>query len=49
MPMVVGHEFVGEVAELGSSVTGYRLCIDDFQEGFAAMKSGNSGKVVPEW
>jgi len=49
VPMVVGHEFVGEVAELGSSVTGYRLCIDDFQEGFAAMKSGNSGKVVPEW
>ncbi|MCG6114151.1 MAG: L-threonine 3-dehydrogenase [Mesorhizobium sp.] len=25
VPMVVGHEFVGEVAELGSSVTGYRV------------------------
>lgn len=25
VPMVVGHEFVGEVAELGASVTGYRV------------------------
>ena len=25
VPMVVGHEFVGEVAELGGSVTGYRV------------------------
>ncbi|NMG39393.1 L-threonine 3-dehydrogenase [Chelativorans sp. ZYF759] len=25
VPMVVGHEFVGEVAKLGSSVTGYRV------------------------
>lgn len=32
-----------------SGIITHRLGIDDFQEGFAAMKSGNSGKVVLEW
>ena len=26
-----------------------RLSIDDFEEGFAAMISGDSGKVVMDW
>jgi threonine 3-dehydrogenase len=27
----------------------HRLKIDDFQAGFDAMRSGNSGKVVMDW
>jgi threonine 3-dehydrogenase len=32
-----------------SGIITHRLGIDDYAEGFAAMKSGNSGKVVLEW
>ena len=32
-----------------SGIITHRLGIDDFQQGFDAMKSGNSGKVVLEW
>jgi threonine 3-dehydrogenase len=32
-----------------SGIITHQLAIDDFAEGFAAMKSGNSGKVVLEW
>ncbi|MCS4096199.1 threonine dehydrogenase-like Zn-dependent dehydrogenase, partial [Rhizobium sp. BK176] len=27
----------------------HRIGIDDFREGFEAMRSGNSGKVVMDW
>jgi threonine 3-dehydrogenase len=27
----------------------HRIGIDDFQAGFDAMRSGNSGKVVMDW
>ena len=27
----------------------HRISIDDFEKGFAAMISGNSGKVVMDW
>jgi len=36
----------------GLNVSGlitHRLSIDDFEEGFAAMISGDSGKVVMDW
>ena len=32
-----------------SGIITHRLGIDDYAEGFAAMKSGDSGKVVLEW
>jgi len=32
-----------------SSVITHRFNVDDFREGFAAMKSGSSGKVVLDW
>ena len=32
-----------------SGIITHRLGIDDFAEGFSAMKSGDSGKVVLEW
>ncbi|MBW9115390.1 L-threonine 3-dehydrogenase [Rhizobium cauense] len=32
-----------------SSVITHRIGIDDFREGFEAMRSGNSGKVVMDW
>jgi threonine 3-dehydrogenase len=32
-----------------SGIITHRLPIDDFQAGFDAMRSGNSGKVVLEW
>jgi threonine 3-dehydrogenase len=30
-------------------IISHRLPIDDFEEGFAAMLSGNSGKVILDW
>jgi threonine 3-dehydrogenase len=36
----------------GLDLTGvitHRIGIDDFREGFEAMRSGNSGKVVMDW
>ena len=27
----------------------HRYAIDDFQQGFAAMRSGHSGKVILDW
>ena len=32
-----------------SPVITHRLPVDDFEQGFAAMKSGESGKVILEW
>ena len=32
-----------------SAVITHRFCVDDFAQGFAAMKSGQSGKVVLDW
>jgi threonine 3-dehydrogenase len=32
-----------------SGVITHRLRVDDFEAGFAAMKSGTSGKVVLDW
>jgi len=32
-----------------SRVITHRMKVDEFEEGFAAMKSGNSGKVVLDW
>lgn len=32
-----------------SPIITHRIGIDDFAEGFAAMRSGNSGKVVMDW
>jgi len=32
-----------------SPVITHRIGIDDFREGFEAMRSGNSGKVVMDW
>jgi threonine 3-dehydrogenase len=32
-----------------SPVLTHKLPIDDFQEGFDIMESGNCGKVVLEW
>ncbi len=32
-----------------SPVITHRLPIDRFEEGFAAMRSGDSGKVVLDW
>jgi threonine 3-dehydrogenase len=32
-----------------SGLITHRIGIDDFQEGFDAMRSGNSGKVVMDW
>jgi threonine 3-dehydrogenase len=32
-----------------SRVITHRFCVDDFADGFAAMKSGSSGKVVLDW
>ncbi len=40
------------LVQSGLDVTGlitHRISIDDFEEGFAAMISGNSGKVVMDW
>ncbi len=27
----------------------HRFCYKDFEEGFEAMRSGNSGKVILDW
>jgi threonine 3-dehydrogenase len=32
-----------------SGLITHRIGIDDFEAGFAAMISGNSGKVVMDW
>ena len=32
-----------------SGVITHHFKVDDFEEGFAAMKSGQSGKVVLDW
>jgi len=32
-----------------SDVITHRFDCDDFEQGFAAMKSGQSGKVVLDW
>ena len=32
-----------------SPVITHRLAVDRFEEGFAAMRSGSSGKVVLDW
>ena len=32
-----------------SPIISHRLPVDDFEEGFAAMLSGNSGKVILDW
>ena len=32
-----------------SKVITHRFGVDDFEQGFAAMKSGRSGKVVLDW
>ena len=32
-----------------SDVITHRFSVDDFEQGFAAMKSGHSGKVVLDW
>lgn len=32
-----------------SPIITHRLAIDDYQEGFEAMRSGNAGKVVMDW
>ncbi|RWO65534.1 MAG: L-threonine 3-dehydrogenase, partial [Mesorhizobium sp.] len=32
-----------------SGLITHRIGVDDFQTGFEAMKSGNSGKVVMDW
>ncbi|MEZ5871718.1 MAG: L-threonine 3-dehydrogenase [Nitratireductor sp.] len=32
-----------------SGIITHRLAVDDFQQGFDAMRSGNSGKVVLDW
>jgi threonine 3-dehydrogenase len=32
-----------------SRVITHRFAVDEFSEGFAAMKSGGSGKVVLDW
>ena len=40
------------LVQSGLDVSGlitHRIGIDDFEEGFAAMISGNSGKVVMDW
>ncbi|OAO03994.1 L-threonine 3-dehydrogenase, partial [Roseovarius indicus] len=40
------------LVQSGLDVSGlitHRISIDDFEEGFAAMISGNSGKVVMDW
>lgn len=40
------------LVQSGLDVSGlitHRISIDDFEEGFAAMMSGNSGKVVMDW
>ena len=41
-----------EIVEGGLDLSGlitHRLSVDDFQSGFDAMRSGNSGKVVLDW
>ena len=48
LPLITGHEFCGIVEEIGPGIT-HKLPIDDFQEGFDIMESGNCGKVVLEW
>jgi threonine 3-dehydrogenase len=40
------------LVQSGLDVSGlitHRIGIDDFEQGFAAMISGNSGKVVMDW
>ncbi|MCV6546129.1 MAG: hypothetical protein OIF56_02415 [Cohaesibacter sp.] len=32
-----------------SRIVTHELCVDEFEQGFAAMKSGLSGKVVLNW
>jgi threonine 3-dehydrogenase len=32
-----------------SPIITHRIGIDDFEDGFSAMRSGNSGKVVMDW
>ncbi len=32
-----------------SGLITHRIGVDDFQEGFDAMRSGNSGKVILDW
>jgi threonine 3-dehydrogenase len=40
--------FVQGGLDLAPIIT-HRIGIDDFREGFEAMRSGNSGKVVMDW
>jgi threonine 3-dehydrogenase len=40
--------FVQGGLDLGQIIT-HRIGIDDFRDGFEAMRSGNSGKVVMDW
>ena len=40
--------FVEAGLDLSTLIT-HRISIDDFEEGFEAMRSGNSGKVVMDW
>ena len=32
-----------------SPIISHRFAVDDFEDGFAAMLSGNSGKVILDW
>ena len=32
-----------------SGLITHRIAVDDYREGFEAMRSGNSGKVVMDW
>jgi threonine 3-dehydrogenase len=40
--------FVQGGLDLAPIIT-HRIGIDDFRDGFEAMRSGNSGKVVMDW
>ena len=40
--------FVQGGLDVGQIIT-HRIKIDDFRDGFEAMRSGNSGKVVMDW
>ena len=37
------------VVQVGSGPQAHRIKIDEFRDGFEAMRSGNSGKVVMDW
>ncbi|MGF6160568.1 threonine dehydrogenase-like Zn-dependent dehydrogenase, partial [Ensifer sp. KUDG1] len=40
--------FVQGGLDLAPVIT-HRITIDEFRDGFEAMRSGNSGKVVMDW